>query len=109
METISHSFVKTQTNKATTAQTTISKSRKELWETLEFNRFGVVAWTLAIVACFSGIVAGLFVDGTSQLEITMVATPTMATLLTILVVAPVRWVIGVGSAAILINILLMIF
>jgi hypothetical protein len=109
METISHPFVHIKTNKTVAVQKTSAKSRKEFWEMLEFNRFGVVAWTLAIVACYSGIVAGLFVDGTNQLEITMVATPTMATLLTILVVAPVRWVIGVGSAAILINILLMIF
>lgn len=82
---------------------------QEFWQNLEFYRFGIVAWTLAIVACFGGMGAGLFVDGSSQLEITMVAASTMATLLTILVVAPIRWVISVGITAILINALIMIF
>lgn len=106
METLAHSKFRVQTEEKTITK---KKDIKAFWEMMEFNRFGVIAWTLSIVACFSGIVAGFFVDGSSQFEITMAAAPTMATLVSILVVAPVRWVMGIGAIAVLINILLMIF
>jgi hypothetical protein len=84
-------------------------SQKKFWDMLEFNRFGVIAWVLAIVACTSGITAGLFVDGTSQLDITLVALPTMLTLCTILIVAPMRWIVGIGVAAFLIDLMIVVF
>ncbi len=106
METLAHSKFRSQTVEKSMSK---KKDTAAFWEMMEFNRFGVIAWTLSIVACFSGIVAGFFVDGTNQLEITLVAIPPMATLVSILVVAPIRWVLGVGIAAVLINILLMLF
>jgi len=87
---------------------TNTKSYKKTWEMLEFNRFGVIAFVLSIVACASGITAGLFVDGTSQLDLTLVALPTMITLCSILIVAPIRWIIGLGSVALLIDLLIII-
>src|SRR5688572_20063420 len=81
-------------------------SQKKILEMLEFNRFGVIAFVLAIVACTSGITAGLFVDGSSQLDLTLVALPTMLTLCSILIVAPIRWVIGIGLFAFLIDLMI---
>ncbi len=83
-----------------------TKSQKSFWEMLEFNRFGVIAFVLSLVACASGITAGFFVDGTSQLDLTLVALPTMLTLCSILIVAPIKWIIGIGSAAMLIDLLI---
>lgn len=83
-----------------------TKDHKKTIEMLEFNRFGVIAFVLSIVACASGITAGFFVDGTSQLDLTLVAMPTMITLCSILIVAPIRWIIGVGSIALLIDLLI---
>ena len=84
-------------------------SKKKFWEMIEFNRFGVIAWVLSLVACLSGITAGFFVDGTSQLDLTLVALPTMLTLCSILIVAPMRWIVGIGFAAILIDLMIIIF
>ena|SRR5687768_1300950 len=84
-------------------------SRKKFWEMAEFNRFGVIAFVLSIVACTSGITAGLFVDGTSQLDLTLVALPTMLTLCSILIVAPMRWIVGIGIGAILIDLAIILF
>jgi hypothetical protein len=106
METLAHSKFGTQT---VDKSITKNKDMKDFWEMLEFNRFGVIVFVLSIVACFSGIVAGLFVDGDNQFETTLVAALAMATLVSILIVAPIRWIIGVGIAAILINTLLIIF
>jgi hypothetical protein len=86
-----------------------TESRKNILEMLEFNRFGVIAFVLAIVACTSGITAGFFVDGASQLDLTLVALPTMLTLCSILIVAPIRWIIGIGLAAMLIDLAIILF
>lgn len=81
----------------------VAKAKSNVWENLEFNRFGVIAFVLSIVACTSAIVAGFFVDGDNQLQLTLMVAPTMATLVSILVVAPIRWILGVGSFAMLVN------
>ena len=91
------------------SSTTISSTREKVksastfWENAEFNRIGIIAFVLSIVACTSAIVTAFFVDGTSQMELTLMAVPTMATLLSILVVAPMRWILGIGIAAMVIN------
>lgn len=103
METVLHSTATFASKKTKTV------SKTNIWDMLEFNRFGVIAFVLSIVACTSGITAGFFVDGTSQLDLTLIAMPTMLTLCSILIVAPVRWIIGIGSASILIDLLIMLF
>ena len=85
------------------------KAKSDFWEKAEFNRFGIIAFVLAIVACTSGIIAAFFVDGNNQLELTMVVTPTMFTLCMILAVAPIRVIIGAGVFALIIDMLMMIF
>jgi hypothetical protein len=90
-------------------KTTKTISTKKFWEMAEFNRFGVIAWILALVSCASGITAGFFVDGTSQLDITLVALPTMLTLCSMLIVAPMRWIIGIGAATFLIDLMIILF
>lgn len=84
-------------------------SSKMFWEQLEFNRFGVIAFVLSIVACTSGIIAAFFVDMTNQLEITMIVAPTMFTLCSILIVAPIRWILGIGIFAMVVDLLMVLF
>jgi hypothetical protein len=88
--------------------TTRTKTKSNFWENAEFNRFGVIAFVLSIVACTSGIIAAFFVDMSSQLEITLIAAPTMITLCSILIVAPMRWIVGVGVFALIIDLLVMV-
>ena len=106
METITHSNLRVHTHQK---KTTKSNTQRSFWKMLEFNRFGVIAWTLSIVGCFSGIVAGLFVDGSNQLQLTLVIAPTMLTLCMILAVAPIRVILAVGAATVLIDLLMMLF
>lgn len=103
MDTVLHSTLAVE-NKQTKVAT-----KSKVWEMLEFNRFGVIAFVLSIVACASGITAGFFVDGTSQVDLTLVALPTMMTLCSILIVAPIRWIMAIGVVAMLIDLCIIIF
>ncbi len=98
-----------QSSATYTANAEKVKSTSIIWEQAEFNRFGVIAFVLSIVACTSGIIAAFFVDMTNQLEITMIVAPTMLTLCSILIVAPMRWIVGIGIAALVVDLLMVLF
>lgn len=98
-----------QSSATYTAKAEKVKSTSTIWEQAEFNRFGVIAFVLSIVACTSGIIAAFFVDMTNQLEITMIVAPTMLTLCSILIVAPMRWIVGIGIAALVVDLLMVLF
>ncbi len=106
METLAHSKLKAIAYSKTNSRIF---NWPKFWQMMEFNRFGVISWTLLIVACFSGIVAGLFVDGTSLFQITLIAASTMFTLCMILAVAPIKIILTAGVLSVFINILLMVF
>lgn len=101
-QTVSTSFVSSKS-------TSITKTKTDFWEKAEFNRFGIIAFTLALVACTSGIVAGLFVDGSSLFQMILMVAPTMFTLCMILAVAPIKVIIGAGAAALVIDLCMMMF
>ena len=101
--------METVVQKSHTISQTKTSDKILFWKNLEFNRFGVIAFVLAIVACTSGITAGLFVDGNNFIQNILVAAPTMFTLCMILAVAPLRWVIGAGIFALVVDVLLMMF
>lgn len=103
-QTASASFVTTKTKSSVKTTT-----KSDFWEKAEFNRFGIIAFTLSIVACTSGIVAGLFVDGTSLFQMILMVAPTMFTLCMILAVAPIKVIIGAGAAALVIDMSMMLF
>jgi membrane protein YdbS with pleckstrin-like domain len=90
-----------QSSATYTAKAEKVKSNSTIWEQAEFNRFGVIAFVLSIVA--------FFVDMTNQLEITMIVAPTMLTLCSILIVAPMRWIVGIGIAALVVDLLMVLF
>jgi hypothetical protein len=106
METLAHSKFRIGTVEK---DITVKKKVKAFWAMLEFNRFGVVAWVLSVVACFSGIVAGLFLDGSNQFQTTLIIAPTMLTLCMILAVAPIRVILAVGIGTIIIDLLMILF
>lgn len=85
------------------------KATSTFWEKLEFNRIGFTVFVMAIVACAGGITAGLFVDGASQFDLTMVIAPTMFTLCMIMAVAPLRVIMAVGVLALLIDTMIILF
>lgn len=109
METIVQSHISTTISKENTVGIKKTTSKTEFWENMEFNRLAVVTITLLTVACFSGIVAGFFVDGRNQIELTAVILPTMLTLCCILAVTPIRWILATGIVALLVDIFMIIF
>lgn len=103
-QTASASFVSSKTSSVTQ-----HKVKSDFWERAEFNRFGIIAFTLSLVACTSGIIAGLFVDGSSLFQMILMVAPTMFTLCMILAVAPIRVIIGAGVVALIIDFGMMVF
>jgi hypothetical protein len=77
-------------------------------DNLEFNRFGIISIVLIIVCCFGGSIVGLgALDNLFHLS--LLVSTTMATLVTVLAVMPVKWILNLGSIAVLVDAILMIY
>lgn len=74
----------------------------------EFNRFGLICVILTIVGCLGGVAVGLGAIN-HTLTLTMVVVPTMLTLSLLIAVAPMKWILGVASTAVLIDVSLIAF
>jgi hypothetical protein len=87
---------------------TVSKSasRSAFWESMEFNRFGIIAILLLIIGCTGGI-AVAFGAGADILQISMVAFPTIIALALILAVSPMKTIAWVSFVAIVIDLLVL--
>lgn len=81
------------------------KDRTAFWKNIEFNRWGIVTYTILIVACLGGITAG-FGTGGNVVELAFVVIPTMMTLAFTLAVAPMRLILGTAVVAVLLDLIL---
>jgi hypothetical protein len=73
----------------------------------EFNRYSILSAILLIVGCLGGLTVGLgAIDHTFQLILVVV--PTMTTLSLLLALAPMKQILGIASATILIDIIILI-
>ena len=80
---------------------------KEYELKLEFNRFGIISMCILIVSCLGGITVGL--GGLNNIyHVVMLASTTMATVVLILAVCPMKWILTSSVIAILVDVLLMI-
>lgn len=84
-------------------------SRKPLidWEMMEFNRFGIIAMVIILVGCMGGITVG-FNAIEVVWQMALVVFTTMAVLVTILAVTPMRWIINLSIIALLVDIVLLL-
>lgn len=74
----------------------------------EFNRFGLIAVVLTIVGCLGGVSVGVGAIN-STFALILVTIPTMLTLSLLLAVAPMRWILGVASVAVITDMLLILY
>lgn len=74
----------------------------------EFNRFGLICVILTIVGCLGGVAVGMGAVN-HTLTLTLVVVPTMLTLSLLIAVAPMKYIIGVASTAVFIDVCLIAF
>ena len=75
---------------------------------LEFYRFGIISITLIIVSCLSGVIVGIGAMN-NLFHLSLLVTTTMATLVSILAVFPVRWILNIGSIALITDLSLIVY
>lgn len=77
-------------------------------EKAEFNRFGIISAALTVVGCMGGIAVGM--GGIQHVwSLILILIPTMTCLSMILSVGPMKAIVYSGIAAIVIDVLLLIY
>ena len=78
------------------------------WDTLEFNRFGIISMLVVILGCIGGIAAAYGAQD-NALKIALIAFPTIISLALVLAVAPMRAITYLSSVAIILDLIILIF
>ena len=78
------------------------------WDTLEFNRFGIISIMVVLIGCCGGIAAS-FGAGDSIVKLAMIAFPSIISLALILAVAPMRAICLMALFAVTMDILVFAF
>ncbi len=78
------------------------------WDSLEFNRFGIISILVVIIGCSGGIAAS-FAAGDSLVKLAMIAFPSIISLALILAVAPMRIIFYMTLLAITLDLLVFTF
>lgn len=78
------------------------------WDTLEFNRFGIISMLVVILGCTGGIAAA-FGAQDNALKIALIAFPTIISLALVLAVAPMRAIMYLSTVAIILDLIILIF
>ncbi len=87
---------------------TIAKPVSHLWESLEFNRFGIIAILVVILGCIGGMAAS-FGALDNLFKLSLIAFPTIIALALILAVSPMRVIVYVSAIALALDLLVFIF
>jgi hypothetical protein len=77
------------------------------WRELEFNRFGVVAFLLVLMACIGGLAAAVAV-GESDWKLMAVAVTTGTVEVLIISVVPLRWIVFSAAVAMAVDLIVFI-
>lgn len=81
---------------------------KLIGNNIEINRYGIISVITILVGCLGGIVVGLgAID--SYLQLTLIVLGTMASLSTVLAVAPMKYILNLGLFAIVIDVIILIY
>lgn len=79
----------------------------KLFGDLEFNRYGLIGAIILVVVCTASVAVGLG-SMTNPIEIAFLIFPCVITLSLVLAVAPMKQIMYMGSASLLISICLII-
>ncbi|MBC7694519.1 MAG: hypothetical protein H7141_03640 [Burkholderiales bacterium] len=105
METLITSNHTKSTIKLVKAESTTASA---FWDTIEFNRFGIISMLVVILGCIGGIAAAYGAQD-NALKIALIAFPTIISLALVLAVAPMRAIIYLSSVAIILDLIILIF
>ncbi len=86
----------------------VSKTQSKFWQEAESNRYGWIAMQLLIVGCLGGITAA-FVLPISLIAVALLGLASVTALTTMLAGLPMKWVLGTGLTAGIIDILVILF
>ncbi len=78
------------------------------WDTLEFNRFGIISMLVVILGCIGGIAAAYGAQA-DTLKLALIAFPTIISLALVLAVAPMRVILYLSGVAVLLDLIVLIF
>ncbi|MDP1799924.1 MAG: hypothetical protein Q8L81_01135 [Bacteroidota bacterium] len=87
---------------------TSSASTLTFWESIEFNRFGIISMLILFIGCIGGFAASFGAHG-DVLKLALVVFPTIVALALILAVSPMKVIVYVSSLAIILDIIVLIF
>lgn len=77
------------------------------WQSMEYNRFGIIPFLLLIIGCVGGIAAGFGAFG-NMLTLSLIVFPTIICLALILAVVPMRAIMFAASIAIVCDIVALV-
>ena len=83
-------------------------STSVFWESVEYNRYGLIPIILLVIGCIGGVAAA-FGAQSDIIKLSMVAFPTIISLAMILAVAPMRVIVYVCSIALALDMLVFAF
>ncbi len=95
-------------NAPSTSRNTKSLLSESQWNLLEARRFAVVPTLLIIIACVGGVAAA-FGTGGSTIQLALIVFPTMVSLAFILGVAPMKSIVYLCAASIVLDIFVLLF
>lgn len=75
---------------------------------LEHNRFAIISGVLLIVGCMGGI-ATFYGAMSSTSQLILILVPTMATLASLLAVAPVKRILTFATIAVLLDVIIILY
>lgn len=87
---------------SSTPTTSSQDSKSDRWKSIEFNRYGISVGVLAIAGCLGGIGSAFAISG-GVFMVAPVALATGLALSMVLAVAPMRFVLGAGILALVVD------
>lgn len=91
-----------------TAQAHSAKQENKIWTKFEANRFGIIANLLLVIGCLGGVSAA-YGANYDTLQLSLIVFPTILSLALILAVAPMKSILSLSAAAIVLDLLVLVF
>ena len=93
---------------STSYESTVAKTTSTDWAQAEKNRYGINLVVLALTL-LPGSIAVPYAVNMGDIPLALVVFPSIFTLVLAISLAPMRWIVGTGVAALMINVALFIF
>jgi hypothetical protein len=81
---------------------------KLIGNNIDINRYGIISVITILVGCLGGIVVGLGAIE-SYLQLAFIVLATMASLSTVLAVAPMKYILNLAVLAVIIDLIILVY